>query len=68
MTSASFVVEGMSCEHCSGRVSAGLLELDGVVEVHADHQKKEAVVRYDPARVTPERIKQAIEELGYRAP
>jgi copper chaperone CopZ len=54
-------------ERCSGRLSAGLRKLDGVLDAQADHVKKEAVVRYDPARVTPERIKQEIEKLGFEA-
>jgi copper chaperone CopZ len=62
---ARFHVEGMACERCSGRLSAGLRKLDGVIDAQADHQKKEAVLRYDPARITPERIKQEIGKLGF---
>jgi copper chaperone CopZ len=62
-----FHVEGMACERCSGRLGAGLRKLDGVLDARADHVKKEAVLRYDPARVTPERIEQEIEKLGFEA-
>jgi hypothetical protein len=36
---------------------------EGAIDAEADHKKKEAVVRYDPVRVTPERVKQDIEKL-----
>jgi copper chaperone CopZ len=62
-----FHVEGMACEQCSARLSAGLRKLDGVIDAEAHHKQKEAIVRYDPSRVTPQRIKQEIERLGFEA-
>jgi len=62
---ARFHVEGMACDRCSGRLRDGLRKLDGIVQADADHQKKEVVVSYDPARTTPERIKAEIERYGF---
>ena len=63
--SVRFHVEGMACDRCSARLREGLRKLDGVIDVEADHQKKEVAVRYDSTRVTPERIKQEIQRYGF---
>jgi copper chaperone CopZ len=57
----------MACDKCSARLRDGLRKLDGVLDVEADHQKKEVAVRYDPARVSPDRIKQEIRRYGFDA-
>lgn len=62
---ATFHVEGMACERCSGRLRGLLLKLDGVVAADADHEAKRVVVRFDPSRVSAERIKQEIEHAGF---
>ena len=58
-------VEGMACDKCSARLRDALRKLTGVIEVEADHEKQEVAVRYDPARVGPERIKQEIQRCGF---
>lgn len=62
---ATFHVEGMACERCSGRLRAVLLKLDGVIAADADHEAKRVVVRFDPSRVTIARVKQEIEAAGF---
>jgi copper chaperone len=58
-------IEGMSCAHCVRAVTEALREIDGVeverVEVGA------ATVGYDPARVAPDAIVAAVDDLGYEA-
>lgn len=66
LQTATFHVEGMACERCSGRLRAVLLRLDGVVAADADHKAKQVVVRFDPNRVSMERIKQEIERAGFQ--
>ena len=57
-------IQGMSCGHCTARVKKALAGLEGVqvdkVEIGA------ADVRYDSSRVTPESIRQAVEDAGYK--
>ena len=43
-----------------------LRNIDGVESAEASHEKGSAVVRYDPTKVTPDRIVSAIEDLGYK--
>lgn len=63
MERSTLTIGGMSCEHCVKGVTGALRALDGVevesVEVGT------ACVAYDPARVRPERIAEAVREEGY---
>jgi copper chaperone len=66
MSTLSLTIQGMSCDHCVARVKQALGKLAGVrierVEVGL------ATVSYDAAQVTPESIRQAVEDLGYEVP
>ena len=66
-TVSTFKVEGMTCGGCEAGVKMKVKKLDGVESVEASHEQGTASVVYDPAKVTPERIIAAIEELGYEA-
>jgi copper chaperone len=63
MNTMTLRIEGMSCAHCVARVEKALGKLEGVqvekVEIGS------AKVRYDASRVSPERIGEAVEGLGY---
>ncbi|MGH9362334.1 MAG: heavy-metal-associated domain-containing protein [Thermoanaerobaculia bacterium] len=67
LVTAVFKVEGMTCGGCETGVRVKVKKLDGVEEVEASYEKKRARVTYDPRVVTPKRIIEAIEELGYSA-
>jgi copper chaperone CopZ len=60
-----FAVEGMTCGGCAVGTRAALEKLDGVEDADASYEESSAWALYDPARVTPERIMEAIRELGY---
>lgn len=66
---AEFDVEGMDCGGCIIATRMALRKLDGVVEADASYDEGTgggaAWARYDPARVTPERMMSAIRDLGY---
>lgn len=61
-------VEGMSCMHCVGKVEKGLGGLQGVLSAKVSLEKKEATVRYDAGKVSPDQIKDKIREIGYQVP
>ncbi|MBW3572379.1 MAG: cation transporter, partial [Gemmatimonadetes bacterium] len=65
MEQTTIAIEGMSCEHCVASVKDALGRLDGV-QVR-DVKVGAATVAYDPGRVTPQRIAQAVEAEGYPA-
>lgn len=65
--SVTVTVEGMTCASCSVTVRMAAKQLDGVKEAKVSVPDKQAVVEYDPAKVTPEKIVEAINKAGYRA-
>lgn len=63
----SLTVEGMTCASCSVAVRTALKKLDGVNDAKVSVPDKRAVVDYEPAKVTPQMMVEAINNLGYRA-
>ena len=56
-------IDGMSCSHCVNQVTKALKELG-----HVDVEQVKiggATVAYDPASISPARIRQAVEDQGY---
>lgn len=62
-----FRVDGMTCGGCEVGVRLNVKELDGVEKVEVSYKLGRATVTYDAAKVSPEQIVEAIEELGYKA-
>lgn len=67
LTRATIEISGMSCAGCAVNVEQALKRLPGVRFVEASYEKGQAVVEYDPAKVSPEQLKAAIDEIGYKA-
>ena len=63
----SFDVKGWTCASCSAATRIALKKLDGIESVKTESEKGEAIVVYDDAKVTPERMVEAIGRLGYKA-
>ncbi|HEX6204742.1 MAG TPA: heavy metal translocating P-type ATPase [Solirubrobacterales bacterium] len=59
-------IEGMTCSSCAGRVEKRLNELAGV-EATVNFATERATVSFDPARVAPEDLVGAVEDIGYAA-
>ena len=59
-------LEGLSCEHCVHAVEHALLALNGVEKAAVSLAEQTAKITYDSALVTPDSMKKAIEEEGYR--
>ncbi len=59
-------ITGMTCASCAARVEKRLNGLDGV-EASVNYATETATVTFDPARVPPERLVEAVEEAGYGA-
>jgi copper chaperone len=60
-------VSGMSCGGCVKSVTKVLTELPGVVKAEVQLSPGEARVEFDPARVTREAMKQAVDDAGFEA-
>ena len=64
MDKQTFSIPNISCGHCVNTIQTELGDLDGVLMVEGDAEKKEVTVEWDdPA--TGEKIKAALEEINY---
>ncbi len=63
----ALTVEGMTCASCSVAVRTALKKLDGVKDAKVSVSEKRALVEYQPAKVTPRQMVDAVNKLGYRA-
>lgn len=57
-------IEGMHCDHCSGRVNDALANLQGVDKVKVNLKKKNAVIKCSDD-LSNDIIKQTITKLGF---
>lgn len=60
-------VEGMTCAGCVIGTKRVLTRLPGVTKAEVSYEKKEAIVTYDPAKVTVAQMIAAVKTLGYTA-
>lgn len=60
-------VEGMTCEGCASHIDETLKKLKGVISAKASYKDKNVKVVYNPNQITLEKIKKAINEIGYVA-
>ena len=62
LATASFSIEGMSCEvGCANHIEKKLAKLEGVQKAEVDFEAKKATVEYDANKVTPELLTQTVE-------
>ncbi len=64
MTSTTYRVEGMSCDHCVHAVRTEVGALDGVTEVQVDLATGEVVVT-SAASLDEAAVRAAVDEAGY---
>lgn len=60
-------VKGWTCGSCAVSTRIALKKLEGVDSVKTDREKGEVVVTYDDSRITPQRMIEGIERIGYSA-
>ena len=60
-----FKIGGMACSFCVASVTQALGRMDGVLGVNVNLAHEEALVEYDPAIVTPGKLKETLLDLGY---
>jgi mercuric ion transport protein len=62
----SYLVEGMTCSGCERTVQRVIENLEGVTSSKADLQSATVSVEYDPSKVTIDKIKSAVNGVGYK--
>ncbi len=60
-------IEGMTCSACQSFVEKALREQPGVSQASVNLMLNRATVRFDPALITPQQLRQAVEDTGYGA-
>lgn len=65
-TTVSLPIEGMDCPSCAAHVRGAVSSLPGVEDVQVFFSAERASVSFDPATVTIDQVKAAIEGTGYR--
>jgi Cu+-exporting ATPase len=56
----------MDCAHCALVIEKSLNKLEGIIEASVSFPTEKAIVEYDAQRVSIEKIKQAVEDSGYK--
>ncbi|RUL83554.1 heavy metal translocating P-type ATPase [Tautonia sociabilis] len=67
LAEVEFLVPNMACEGCAQKISGALTALPGVREVRPRVPQKHVSVRYEPARVQEEHLREAVERAGFHA-
>lgn len=67
MDFVTITIEGMTCGGCVASVRRVLGALPGVTEAEVSLERAQARVGFDPARVSPEALREAIRGAGYGA-
>ena len=66
MESNTLSIPNISCGHCVMAIKNELSEIEGVVRVEGDPEKKEITVQWDaPANL--EKLKETLKEINYPA-
>ena len=60
-------VDGMKCAKCSGAVTKALKATEGVEDAQVNHEKGEAVIKYDDQKLTETKLREVINSTGFKA-
>ena len=65
MRTAQFQLEPLTCPSCIKKIEGTLSKIDGVEEVKVLFNSSKVKVVLHEAQITPEKIQNTIEKLGY---
>jgi copper chaperone CopZ len=66
MTTVSYTIPNINCNHCVHTIKTEISELDGVKSVDANATTKKATITFD-SPATEDQIKQTLAEINYPA-
>ncbi len=58
-------VNGMTCHHCEMTLESSLKEIENVIDVQADREKKMVKIFYEPV-LDLERVNKIVDENGFK--
>lgn len=62
----ALTVDGMHCADCAQNIERSIRHISGVLDADVNYVMGTAVVNFDPYRVSPDRIRRAVERPGYK--
>jgi copper ion binding protein len=62
-----FTVKGMGCTSCVSHVQEALGTIEGVARIEVDVREGKVRVQHDPAKVSTERVIEALAQAGYES-
>ena len=65
MKTVTLAVPGMTCPVCPITVKKALFRVDGVTKAEVNFDKRQAVVTYDDAKTSVEKLTKATADAGY---
>ena len=66
VSKVEYKIKGMTCTGCEVHIESEVNKLNGIIEVNANHEKANTIVKYDKTKVTTKEIKDAIGKTGYK--
>lgn len=67
LTKTTIPVEGMTCNACVASIKKKLNSMEDLEEVEVSLEHRNATVFYEEGKITPQQVRNAINELGYKA-
>ena len=67
LADVEFCISNMVCEGCAEKIDGVLHAVAGVRDIRANVAQKRVHVRYEPAKVRPEQLKDAVSRAGFTA-
>ena len=62
----NYSIQGMTCAGCEAHIEHEVNQLEGILEVDANHETSSTTVKYNKGKVTPDEIATAIRKTGYK--
>ena len=59
-------VPSIHCQGCVDTITAGLSLTPGIAGVNGDPDAKMLLVTYDPGKITPDKLSEAVRRLGHK--
>lgn len=63
----TYAVDGMACGACESKVAKALAKVKGISETHVCSESKQAVVDFNPNKVSADAILAALDSAGFKA-
>ena len=65
METVDLIAPDISCEHCKHAIEGSLGKVGGVNSVTVDISSKTVHVAYDKQQVTPSKLEEVLDDIGY---